>query len=534
MSENLIMLETSVVLAKGIRMDKEYKNVLDYDETTLINLLRNDSHKVYEGNGYSFIRDGINYINLEVSYGDVFYTNYLAFNNKNYKNKWIFAFVDRAEYIAEHTTRIYFTVDIWSTYFKNVNLLPCFVEREHVNDDTIGANTVDEGLAVQEIVANEDAIYDDSLDSDFYIAVASNWNPANETGYVGITAYSKSVFGQQIFLFDLTDSGIYNLEHFLFIVGGQGHTADIHDMFIVPKILVPSGNYTTVNFVKTIAFTEVACSMKVLRYDTTDAYKSITKGYNIGKLHNISGITLKNNKCLCYPFNFLFVSNNIGSSNIYKYEDFNSDTCDFQLQLSLSVGVSGRVVPLAYKGLDENVDESLTLAKYPTCSWSSDSYINWLTQNAVNIGQQFVNTGISAATGNIMTAAGQVASLIGQFYQAQLLPNITGGQSAGDVNFASKNSSFRFMRMHLKKEFLQQIDDYFSKFGYKVNKIKVPNVTGRHYWNYIQIAQSEILGTSNIPHNYMQTINEIARRGTTIWHNHSNIGNFSLNNNIVS
>ena len=47
-----------------------------------------------------------------------------------------------------------YTIDEFSTWFDYWNPEPCFVEREHVNDDTIGANTVPEGLECGEYVIN--------------------------------------------------------------------------------------------------------------------------------------------------------------------------------------------------------------------------------------------------------------------------------------------------------------------------------------------------------------------------------------------
>jgi hypothetical protein len=61
----------------------------------------------------------------------------------------------------------------------------------------------------------------------------------------------------------------------------------------------------------------------------------------------------------------------------------------------------------------------------------------------------------------------------------------------------------------------------------------VPNITGRRYWNYIQISNDDVLGVGSIPTKYMDVINQIAHKGVTIWHNHSNIGDYNLNNTIV-
>lgn len=70
--------------------------------------------------------------------------------------------------------------------------------------------------------------------------------------------------------------------------------------------------------------------------------------------------------------------------------------------------------------------------------------------------------------------------------------------------------------------------------GYKTNRVKTPNITGRTYWNYVEIDSHDDIGNGNVPNNYMEIINNIARKGVTIWHNHANIGNFSLSNSIVT
>lgn len=53
--------------------------------------------------------------------------------------------------------------------------------------------------------------------------------------------------------------------------------------------------------------------------------------------------------------------------------------------MSISIGASVRIIPQNYKNVDNNYDESISLAKFPTFSWSSDAYTNWLTQNSINL-----------------------------------------------------------------------------------------------------------------------------------------------------
>ena len=87
--------------------------------------------------------------------------------------------------------------------------------------------------------------------------------------------------------------------------------------------------------------------------------------------------------------------------------------------------------------------------------------------------------------------------------------------------------------MRAKTEYLKIIDDYFTRFGYAIKKLELPNITGRKYWNYIEIGQNEEIGYGDVPAKFMDVINNTCRRGVTIWHNHDNLGNYSLNNTIV-
>ena len=87
--------------------------------------------------------------------------------------------------------------------------------------------------------------------------------------------------------------------------------------------------------------------------------------------------------------------------------------------------------------------------------------------------------------------------------------------------------------MRAKTEYLKIIDDYFTRFGYAIKKLELPNITGRKYWNYIEIGQNEEIGYGDVPTRFMDIINNTCRRGVTIWHNHDNLGNYSLNNEII-
>ena len=542
-------MNSKILLVKNIHIDRQYTNVLSYSEAQMLELCQ--ANLVAQADNYSFLRP-TGSIMAGFTYAQCLQANYIAFQNPDYSNKWFFAWIDDVIYKGDKNTEITFTVDAWSTWFDKWQKKTCFINRQHTNDDTIGLHTIPENLDVGEVVQEsitEDLAYGNEFG--YWIAVASNWQikdgsdgteilDANKgTQNSGITVYDNTVFGAKLFFFNITQlSSFTDLALMLLRTNSDGHIEDVQNIFILPNLAIDQSKLTQ----HTASVGGYNFSFYTMSYDMT-AEKFNTE---INKITNFSDYVPKNNKCFVYPYNYLFVSNNQGSNNIYKYEDFNTEKCVFENQFSIAIGGSGRIVPKNYKGMATNDDEALALGKYPTCAWSSDAFTNWLTQNSVNMA---VSLGLTAgaiagtiATGGattpilagaVMSVAGNIGNTIGQFYQASLLPNINGGQANGDVIWACNRNMFSFRQMRVKTEYLKIIDDYFTRFGYAVKSLATPNITGRQYWNYVEIGASEEIGYGEVPAKYMDTINNACRRGVTIWHNHANVGNYSLNNTII-
>lgn len=82
----------------------------------------------------------------------------------------------------------------------------------------------------------------------------------------------------------------------------------------------------------------------------------------------------------------------------------------------------------------------------------------------------------------------------------------------------------------IRSEYAEQLTNYFKMFGYKVNKLEIPNTKSRKSYNYIKTVDANIVG--NIPNNYLNTLKGIFDHGLTIWHT-DDIGNYNLNNEEV-
>lgn len=519
-------MNSKILLVKNIHIDRQYTNVLSYSEAQMLELCQ--ANLVAQADNYSFLRP-TGSIMAGFTYAQCLQANYIAFQNPDYSNKWFFAWIDDVIYKGDKNTEITFTVDAWSTWFDKWQKKVCFINRQHVNNDTIGLHTIPENLDVGEVIEEdfEEYLTFGENNNDYYFVIEGTYNPITNKDFVGVNKINGILNGNWIFLFDVYSGsvGIPEINNFLADINSSSKIDSIKNIYILPKWICD--NIGTTDYNKSSTFG----SYKFKLLNSTDDIVEVSNTFNIIK--KFKDYKPKNNKVFVYPYNYMLISNNVGNYNIYKYEDFYGENPLLTVEGSVSVGGSVRLVPRNYKSIDKNYEESLPLAKFPTCSWSSDAFTNWLVSNAVNLGSQVVSTGIGIATGNVPSVSGNIASIIGQFYQASLLPSIQGGNNTGDVNFSARKNTFSIHHMRVKTEYLKIIDDYFTRFGYALKSLAMPNITGRKYWNYVEIGANEEIGYGEVPAKYMDTINNACRRGVTIWHNHANVGNYSLNNTIV-
>lgn len=531
---------SKIILAKDINVDKEYNSVLNYTEQQMLSLVQ--SKKVYENSNFSFIRQDENRLKVAVSYGTALQANYVAFQNPNYSNKWFFAWITNVKYISDDSTEIDFEVDEFSTWFDYWDSNQCFVVREHVNNDTVGSNTVPEDLETGEYICNEH-YKDSTMDSyatDLCFIMASTSQPlagdAKDT--VAPSAIYNGIYtGLTYYRFDVTSG----LDTILEIFANYAKTKAINGVFMAPKWLA----------------TRDSGVINSVQQSNTPA----TFNINVSKQTTLNGYSPVNNKLKCFPYNYLLVSNNIGQNAILHYEKFSGTNATFTVRGVLNPGCSINITPTNYNGSASSDIDAIQLGKFPICNFQNDMYTNWLTQNSINVLGMTITSddiniassvmgGISGAVtdfgagnkfGAGMSIAGtgmSIGNAIMQKKQHNMIPNTVSGQlNSADVNVASGNNTFHFYKMSVKQEFARICDDYFTRRGYKINRVKQPNITGRRYWNYVQIADGEDIVKSNktisVPANAMETINRIFRKGTTIWHDHANIGNFGLSNTII-
>lgn len=526
---------SKVILCRNIKIEKGYKHVLNYSEQQMLALCL--ANKVVEKNDYSFIRSERNYIQVDISYNDALKCNYMCFQNPDYSNKWFFAFVDNIEYVNDNCVRIRYTIDEFSTWYDYWTARSCFVVREHTNNDAIGANLIDEGLETGEYIVNNTDYYS-GLDNLAYILLATEaFNEPEPPLLTDFATNFSGIYSTGVAYWGLA---IDNMCAICQLFADAGKTDAIYAMYMIPRNLLVIPDETDPRLPNQLAVRELEYAV------TTNT--------------TIDGYTPKNNKLKCFPYQYLVMNNNNGVSNVLHYEKF-SNGCRFRIKGVPCIGGSIKCLPLNYDNNLENENEGIMAGKFPTLNWSKDEYVNWLTQNGVNVmgielnAYEMATTSAGIQTGvgiaqaalglpggaeNIGSGIGNLFGAVVSNYRRSLIPpTARGNVNGGDVNVCTHKNGFFFYHMSIRSEYARVIDDWFTSFGYKTNRIKMPNITGRQYFNFVQIGANENIGYSNnnernVPAASMEIINTIFRNGVTIWHDHQYLGDYTVNNTIVS
>ena len=470
-----------------------------------------------------------NVIRFPAPYDDIIQYNYVMYRNEGYSDKWFYAYITSMEYINDNMTAVSIKEDVFQTWQFDFRYKPCFVEREHTNNDTIGNNTVPENLEIGEYVNNGttvDQIFAHPSGTNPYriVAAVSDTGPLQfPDGFENIPVYNSVPSGLTyvVLKYNTTIEGIKTLYE------NQGKADAINSIFLVPYSSIDD---SSISWQGNYGFLAALFADKSLGIFTAN------------RPNNINGYRPRNGKLFTYPYCCLYLSNNCGSDVEMRWEDFSGGSASFESFCVINAGCGIKVVPKNYKGLASYYNEGIMGCKLPVCGWNSDTYTNWLTQNGVNIAWQDTQAAASLAalgfTSMPALAVGAIGALkmvgdnLNERQRMKAVPDQARGNLNGsDINFAHDKAGFTIYPVSIKAEFAQIVDDFFSMFGYKTNRVKIPNIKGRENWNYLKTVSSYVGG--DIPQDSINEYKGLLDRGITFWHNPSTFMDYSQSNNIV-
>ena len=286
----------------------------------------------------------------------------------------------------------------------------------------------------------------------------------------------------------------------------------------------------------------------------------------------------KNNKLFSYPYTSLKIMGYGGESEL-KYELF-PENIRFGIVSKFFAGASVQLYPVNYEGILDAYSAGVTGQPLPVFPYTKDEYLNdynasMNTRNASvlsleenkklgyvssaisavsSIGSLATGAGLGAGMDSTAMSAGGVISGIGGLADAALSAGQTKLQynqgmramaatlkdtEARPSSIANQNASpsipgvmkdavVPFVQRHsIREVFAKKIDNFFTRYGYRVNRVGIPKITSRPAFNFLRCTEAHVEG--NIPNEDLLQIKAVLEHGVTFWHNHD-VGNYNLSN----
>ena len=518
---NVVGLEptTKVRLYSGVPWDDRYKNVRLYKNVNDL-LTHLENWRVLRDRqleNVAPVRVGDYDIRLPFTEMQTLGVNYLAFCNSGLSDEWVFCFVTDIKWLSQNTTRLSLELDVFQNNFYKLNVKPCFIEYQHIpkSDDLIGANQIPVNLETGEMVVSD---FNHFMFTNWHICMYATESPtgADFAGKVTNNIYRGASLGHWAISEKDTEDTVNNL---ISDYNDAGKIDAIIALFMSPDICV--------NAIKNDGSNKTTMLI-------TPKVEQLFGGYKP-----------KNNKVYSYPFMYLLVDNNEGQQTIHRFEL--SDRADHAINYRIAgcMNTLPQVItyPIEYKGIDENYNEGFVNSGFPQCGYSSDTFRAWIAQNKSSLGLSAMSSALTTLSGGTMIATGnlvgggamvshginQTLGLLGEIRDKSRMPATARGKTLSDnINATLDISGVCFYTMSCRREFAEIADNFFTMYGYPINKIEYPKLNSRSTWNYVKTQQCGFTGA--VDFNSLQKIREIFDTGVTLWHT-DNVGDYSLENN---
>lgn len=574
-----------------VPFDNSYRHTMTFaSRTAQAQFMRSCCNQAFDKNTYSYVRMN-NSIRVDFNAERLYNYNYVMYQNSNYGQKWFYAFIVGVNYINENVTELVLELDVIQTYWFDLTLTKCMVEREHVNEDEPGDHLNAEP-SIDFLSIAQDRFSDGDLTETMIVIQTANIPSSEASPEIDILeptstnpatggCYNHIYSGCAMFAFTLQEySGEGDNQDlcstFLSAMSKAGAADTISNVFLFPKKFLPPLDYY--GDIRTPIYPRRGTSPKSVNH-------------YIAKPTTVDGYTPRNKKLLTFPYCYCQFDDNNGHSCQYRWEFWESviepddsmtipiikSGCKYSVSMPLDSQATVFCTPQNYNGIENNASEAYTFPFSTMCSWPYGSYDNMVSQNKLSlafdavtfaIGLIPMGRGVSLAAKALgagirgakalakgakhvekpmatikrgigdfaegamesAPALGQAAGTLSELYKESRTPNITKGNAAGNSLYSLGYMTYNQCTVAVRREFAEMIDEFFDMYGYAIERVKVPNVNGRRSWNYVKCQNSCHKG--NMPANFLDQINDIFDAGITFWHT-SDVGNYSLDNSIV-
>lgn len=451
-----------------------------------------NSHRAFSFANYSYQRERRGFIRVKEKAGNLRKCDMMAWKNSSWK--WIIAQIIGIEFINPNTTEIEFKVDYMQTFIEDIKWCDCWIEREMQSQDWNGGvpsfnNLQPEGLETGKLVRTPEWA-DGITFLTMSIVVLSAYDEAGEVGYSTrvIAGYPESL---NTIVMGVNETN--RLANMISTYAEKGVLDGIMGIFLCPS------NYA-------------------------DSDELFIKVWQVPPNYTqIDGYSPVNAKCYSSEFFGLELSNQRGNtSTIYPDRMDNPSVIALQAQGAFCGGTGGLMLfPSNYPN---GKASGVIIYNDIQIPFVGNAFANWCANNKYGLATEAVSAGlrgvVAAVTGNPAGIVGAVTSALGtasKIGDQSVDPLCTGGQAAGSgLPIAVGTNAFLVNWVHPQGENIRSIDQFFSRFGYRTNRLKKPNVDTRPLWNYVKTGGAVVRGPFD--HVAKLEIQSNLDNGVTFWH----------------
>jgi len=535
--------------------------------------------------------EGKNSVQLPYHIDTLWDINYMMFQNENY-DKWFYCFVTKLEYLNKNTTRVYFEIDAYQTWFLYTNFQPSYIERQHVTEYVNGQptiNTIEEGLnygsmydtlEVHQVKPSGDVLFMvivsktilDEVEDGVVIDDAGQIKP-NLNGVVQPLTFYIVPFLRDGNVPTVTPANVSPASQVLeFMYEADSAVNNIVSIYTTDYIGLNNADGTSVymnpTYFKRVTITKGPQNpQSVGLYRLTSLYAYETKTITVGtKYLNVMNYGLPS-KLYMSPYYKIFLTDFQGNQVEIKPEYINSP--NLNIKVKGSIGTSNKVsyevlaynyqvaspfidqVELEYGIINQNPND------VPIITDLLSAYLQGNRNSLENQTDQIMFNGIAGiigGTGSIISGAitRDVGSAVGglgsainstangifalqgiQAKQQDIANTPPSISNQGGNNYFTTGNGYKglyVIKKFLKAEYQETLGDFFKRYGYKWNRVELPNLKTRQSYNFVKTLDSIMRGS--IPQEYLIQLQTIFDNGITLWHT-DDIGNYNLGNEVI-
>lgn len=504
----MITPETNIHLL-NVEFDGDYQNVMRFgslNEQTSYFLSKSSlmfSNCLYQRH------DVEEYMTLNMNCDILSLYNYVMFQNKNFTNKWFYAFIERIEWSSNNSSKVYLKLDVWNTYYFDYNLRMSFIERQTLETDQI--NMLNDYPSQGKLITVEEAkvhLSNVSRYGQYFVYCNADVTKEDTTSSGAETC---QIGNYEIPCMVLHFGTSHEVANFIYMVGNKGRADRIQCAFYMPLTIG-------------LTYTEKNISGGDLGMDLT-VVESIEINKEEFDIEIPINYKVKYKKELSYPYSEIEIVDCLtGQSITLDWCKFNSpDKITLKIYPIFDELGSYKIIPRGYNGQAISYENALSVQCKCDLPIFNNSYSKYLKDNQAqnNISKTLagfgtVSSAIHLNPEGIVNNMGNMARTIANDSQAKTIGNQVTNLNSSLIEYTNFSPGFVVRVNTLDSSHLYQARTFWKCYGYPFNRMSYPILSNNRTFNYIK-TQNVCINSHSIPQNCLKILKSIYDNGVTIW-----------------